>query len=350
MKEMSHLERLEATMKGEADRVAVFDFSCISMSQSQGYIWDDVRYDVDTSVEILKKHAKAVRHDMTYGPIEPNAIYHDLDMKASFSKNNYSGILGAYFETPEDIDSKELYDLKDSSTCPHAYSGLIAKTEAFAKAFEKDESRTAIANVCWGPFTITGFLRGVENLLMDTFIAPADAEKAYSKGEKLFEDFAEVTLNMGIDVFYSGDPTSSGDMIDIDTFRKYSVPTYSRIHQMAKNKYGIPSVLHICGNTSNLVPAIPDSKCDGFSFDYMNDLASFKEEIGDRVVLTGNIPPVDVIWKGTPDSIMMAGKKCIEQAGKGGRFMLASGCEHPRDTPLENAIALREAAEKYGKY
>lgn len=350
MKEMSHIERLRATMEGEADRVAVFDFSCISMSQSQGYVWEDIRYDVDTSVKIFKEHVKAVRHDMTYGLIEPNAIYHDLDMEASFPKENYSGILGAFFKTPEEIDSKELYDLKDPSTCPHAYSGLIAKTEAYVKAFEKDESRSAIANVSWGPFTITGFLRGVENLLMDTFMAPADAEKAYSKGEKLFQDFADITLEMGIDVFYSGDPTSSGDMVDIDTFRKYSVPTYNRIHQTAKNKYGIPSVLHICGNTGNLVPAIPDAKCDAFSFDYMNDLAGFKKEIGDRVTLTGCVPPVDVIWKGTPEEVRMACKKYIDIAGEGGRFMLASGCEHPRDTPLENAIAMREAAEKYGRY
>ena len=45
---------------------------------------------------------------------------------------------------------------------------------------------------------------------------------------------------------------------------------------------------------------------------------------------------------------MDASKKFIDAAGK--RAVLATGCESPRDTPLENLQAMKAAAEKYGKY
>jgi uroporphyrinogen decarboxylase len=43
-------------------------------------------------------------------------------------------------------------------------------------------------------------------------------------------------------------------------------------------------------------------------------------------------------------------KKQIEELGKDGGFILATGCEFPPNGSLMNAIAMMEAAELYGKY
>ena len=63
----------------------------------------------------------------------------------------------------------------------------------------------------------------------------------------------------------------------------------------------------------------------------------------------GNVDPVKVMWMGKKEDILRESKKCIDAAKEGGKYMLCTGCEIPRDTSLENIKALFEAADKYGR-
>ena len=53
-----------------------------------------------------------------------------------------------------------------------------------------------------------------------------------------------------------------------------------------------------------------------------------------------------VLRNGTPESITAAIAECHRQAGP--RYVVAAGCEVPRDTPLENLLALRDYARATG--
>ena len=71
--------------------------------------------------------------------------------------------------------------------------------------------------------------------------------------------------------------------------------------------------------------------------------------LNNEVVIVGNLNHMDVIWQGTPESVIEHAKDCIAKAD-GCRFYLATGCETPRDTPIENLQAMKTAVEKYGRY
>ncbi len=86
-----------------------------------------------------------------------------------------------------------------------------------------------------------------------------------------------------------------------------------------------------------------------FSFDYMNKATDLRDIFGDKAVLAGNLDPMNVVWMGTPESVISASKKCIEDMD-GSRFILATGCETPRDAPLENLQAMLTATKKYSKF
>ena len=51
--------------------------------------------------------------------------------------------------------------------------------------------------------------------------------------------------------------------------------------------------------------------------------------------------------KRTPEQIKEESYKCINAAGADGRFILAAGCEVPKDTPIQNIQALVMAAKSY---
>ena len=54
--------------------------------------------------------------------------------------------------------------------------------------------------------------------------------------------------------------------------------------------------------------------------------------------------------RGTPQDVVRAAKKAIDDAKEGGRFILSTGDQCGRDTPDENLQAMVETARTYGRY
>ena len=78
------------------------------------------------------------------------------------------------------------------------------------------------------------------------------------------------------------------------------------------------------------------------------DMQAAKEKLGGRVCIAGNVPS-SLFSAGTPEKMDEYCRQLIETAGKGGGFILMSGCPIDQSTP-ENTHAFFDAANKYGSY
>ncbi len=65
--------------------------------------------------------------------------------------------------------------------------------------------------------------------------------------------------------------------------------------------------------------------------------------MGPNQVLAGNIDPVKTLRNGTPETVAAAIAQCHAEAGP--RYIIAAGCEVPRDTPAENVRAMVRGPE-----
>ena len=65
--------------------------------------------------------------------------------------------------------------------------------------------------------------------------------------------------------------------------------------------------------------------------------------------LMGNVSP-QVLALGTVDETVAECKRLIDLVGKGGGFILSSGCELPFNIKPENFAAMLETARTYGVY
>ena len=84
--------------------------------------------------------------------------------------------------------------------------------------------------------------------------------------------------------------------------------------------------------------------------DNCEDLSACKDEIEDKLIVVGNVPPVEVMRYGTIDDVISSVRECIEKAAdaKNG-YIAATGCGSPVGTPIENLDAFIYAINKYGK-
>lgn len=108
---------------------------------------------------------------------------------------------------------------------------------------------------------------------------------------------------------------------------------------------------HICGN---VMPVIEDLVRTGLDcIGPLDPLGGFtaaevRERVGDAVSLMGGVDTLSFV-NGSPEQVLEEARSCIVGAGQRGGFVLGSGCVVPRSAPRENLLALREAADRYGR-
>jgi hypothetical protein len=98
----------------------------------------------------------------------------------------------------------------------------------------------------------------------------------------------------------------------------------------------------------NFFRKLPAGKCilelDGFS-----DIFKAKQELGDRMCIMGDVPAYLLAF-GKKDEVLAYCRRLIEEVGKGGGFILSSGCSIPANAKPENVKAMAEAVEEWGWY
>lgn len=118
------------------------------------------------------------------------------------------------------------------------------------------------------------------------------------------------------------------------------------------NKINLPVITHICGTDPMLEMVAEYPKVKGLNWWDRGTgwaLKRAKATFGDRCMVAG-IDQTRTILMGSPQDVEKEAKDAIEQAAKGGGFILFSGCDLPIATPLENIQAMSFAARKYGTY
>ncbi len=347
MGEMTSKERFEAVIAGELpDRVPVHDVSSIVIAKSMGYEWKDVRYDAEKSAKLALEYSKKTGTDFLLGAIETPAMFMDLGVNVTQPDDNYGNVMEHYFKEPEDIDSKELYDPLNPKESPWLRKGIVDK---ILKIREINDTGILTSGWSWGVITTAGFLRGVETFLMETMTEPDIAHKVVKKAEALVDGIITVG-DEGADYTWIADPTASGTVMDISTYREFGMPSTKKLADKWRSEFKVPLIYHVCGDTIPVMPAIVEMGIDILSIDHAVNIGEARELVKDGIVLMGNINPITVVWNGSESDIMKASEMCINAAGKEGRYILSPGCELPRDTSIENAAVMRKAAKTYGVY
>jgi uroporphyrinogen decarboxylase len=150
--------------------------------------------------------------------------------------------------------------------------------------------------------------------------------------------FAKAQIEAGAHIIGLGDAVCS--QISPKMYRQFALPYEQRIFTAVHEMGGITR-LHICGNTTRLLPDMLQSGADIIDLDWMVDLEKATQLFDDQVAICGNFDPVAVILQGTPGTVRTSVRNCIQKGGK--RLFSGAGCEIPDKTPDENLLAQYQA-------
>ncbi len=194
-----------------------------------------------------------------------------------------------------------------------------------------------------GPLSLGGLLMGVENLALAFLDAPEFVRN-------LLEILSEKLANLAVEQEKAGaqivavlEPTAM--IISPAQFKDFVKPAVARIFERLSGM----SLLHICGFASHLVDAMALTGAHGLSLDFQVDLSLAEDLVPPDIVLWGNLDPVGVFLKGTPESVFSDVQELLEKMNGYKNFIPSSGCDLPARTPLENIQAFFEAVREWEK-
>ena len=207
-------------------------------------------------------------------------------------------------------------------------------------------------------FIQTWFTRGLDKVLLD-FVLNPDLVKAMMDKIMAFrvEHLQRILKVAGprADLLQMADDygTQKGLMISPETWRTFFAPHLQTLCRMAHDA-GLNVFLHCCGSSRQIIPDLID-----LGVDVLNpiqpqaagmDPADLKTQFGDRLSFHGAIDTQSLLPFGSPNDVFREVKHAFETLGRGGGYILAPVHTVEGDVPVENVLAVYEAARKYGRY
>lgn len=195
-----------------------------------------------------------------------------------------------------------------------------------------------------GPFSMVAGLIESETILRGMRRDPEGLHTALTYTTQLATQLVECFADLSHIIYNISDPVASGSLISHKQYESFAYPYTKQIvetlHQQNKWVH-----LHICGNTEKALPIIEQTGVDAFSMDQVVDVAKAFEMTNNRLILIGNVDPVQYFLEGNTEEIKQEVIR-IHQIAKSvnGSLVLAPGCDLPYATPIEQIQAFMEVA------
>ena len=147
----------------------------------------------------------------------------------------------------------------------------------------------------------------------------------------------------------------NGPFISPQTYREFFKPCHKILNDWVHQNTNWKVFFHSCGSIYDFLDDFIEVGVDiinpvQFSAARM-DLKVLKNKYNDKLVFWGaGADPQETLPFGTPEEVEEEAKRSISILGKGGGYVFAAVHNIQSLVPIENILALFNAAKKYGKY
>jgi len=195
-----------------------------------------------------------------------------------------------------------------------------------------------------GPMVTAGWIMGVSDLMMGIITHPAEIHRILDKITTTIIRWLRAqleTLHEPEGIMLLDDVVG---MISLKHYQEFVAPNLRRIFDEFA---GLVRIYHNDTPCPHLYGALAEANFDVFNFSHTADIAETKARMGHRVALMGNVAPLDLGARGTPQEVEEAALACLDKAAPGGGMILSFGGGVSPDTPAENIDALLRAARTW---
>ena len=196
-----------------------------------------------------------------------------------------------------------------------------------------------------GPMCTAGFVRSTTDFMIDLVERPEWAHKLLDLCTRLIIDWLKAQAKaMG--------PTVEGIFIldDIvgfvneEHYKEFCHPYLKRICDAFPKDW--VKIYHNDASIEACLEYLPDVGFNVLNWGKQTDIADVKARIGNRMCLMGNVNPLEVGVRGTPEEVREATLDVLEKSGGEGIILSVGGGTSP-GMPKQNILAMQAALAEY---
>ncbi len=349
---MNFKENLLSVLSGEKTDVApvisVTQLAIVEAMEKTGVFWPEAHKDPEQMAKLGSSLYELAGLECARVPfclsVEAEAMGAQVDLGG---KERTPEISNSPFNTADDIEVPS--NFLDNGRIPTVLKSIEILKEKYG------ETLPIIVGIT-GPFTLTGHLLGVENLVRDLKINPDEIEIAIENSLDVCMDYVEALEEVEPDVICVAEPTASPELIDPLQFKSLIKPRLEDLAGFINTK----KVLHICGSTQDIIKDMATIGYEGISVEEKVDIVKAKEDIekggnlkvggksmsisgDDPSKIVGNISTSQTLFSGSPEDVKSEVKKVLEN----GIDIIAPSCGLAPLSPLNNIKAMVEGRNEF---
>lgn len=256
----------------------------------------------------------------------------------------------------EDIDPEVLFYVE-----PH---GVLGLTHPYAPGFDIRPARSfppsqhdtiravrrrapdlSVHGEVFSPFSQLLELADHASVLMALLVNPSKVHACLDRLADGAATLARGQAAVGVDAVLISSAFAGAGFISPAHYREFVLPYEKRVIDAVRAGSDLPVYTHTCGAIGDRLELMMETGTNGI--DTLDppplgtvELADARRRTAGRVFLKGNIDPVNVMLRGTPDDVRRAARACLEAAGDGAGYILSTACSVAPATPPENIEVL----------
>jgi MtaA/CmuA family methyltransferase len=273
---------------------------------------------------------------MEYGmAAEPSA----LGAKIKFWQNNTPSEYHTLFHI-EDIENFPEYEVKAD-----AFMGMTLHRIKMHRQRIFDQGQILPIVTSRGPMCTAGFVRSTTDFMMDIVEKPEWAHKLLDLCTRLIIDWlkaqAEVMGPTVESIFILDDIVG---FVNEEHYKEFAHPYLKRICDAFPKDW--VKIYHNDADVNACLEHLPDCGFHVLNWGKQTDIAEVKERIGNRMCLMGNVNPLEIGVRGTPEEVKAATLEVLEKS-KGEGIILSVGGGTSPGMPKQNILAMQSALAEF---
>lgn len=211
------------------------------------------------------------------------------------------------------------------------------------EAAECIEDRPVLAGII-GPYSLAGRLLDMTEIMILCYEEPELVELVLEKATRFLTAYAKELKSAGVNGICMAEPAAG--LLSPGLIEEFSNPYVQRVREAVEDDEFL-FVYHNCGDVVPLLPQIKKLHMNAYSFGNAIDIEEALKILPEDSLVMGNIDPAGTIRNGTPEKIRRETEELLERCGKYKNFVIASGCDIPPMTPMENLDAFFGAVRDF---
>ena len=252
-----------------------------------------------------------------------------------YSKDDIPTLHGALIHDEEEAEALQI---------PEVGAGRTGEcVQGIREASEKITDRPVLAGII-GPYSLAGRLLDMTEIMILCYEEPELVETVLEKATQFLIAYAKAFKAAGANGIAMAEPAAG--LLSPTLIREFSNPYVKRVQEAVEDENFL-FLYHNCGTVTPLMKELKELNVHAYSFGNAIDLEDALKTLPSDRLIIGNIDPAGVIRNGTPELIEQETRALLEKCSKYPNFVLASGCDIPPQTSMENLEAFFRTAEQF---